>query len=361
MIQLRLPVEPLPIVEPLVIRLRDTAQDLGPHDALLIDTSATRKEYDFHGFSVALEAPESTQLDNDVIMVVPGQASARRLIRAGSAHNTLVVTEQCDQLCVMCSQPPKKHHVDFFDYLETAASLAPVGAYIGLSGGEPLLHKARLFGMLLSLSRSRPDLRFHILSNGQHFDRQDISILTEIGIERILWGIPLYSADALTHDTIVKKDGAYDRLMESFVTLFEAGAMIELRTVVLQQNYDCLPALASFIGTMLPFLDRWAIMQLENIGFARMNWGSSFKDTSTDFGNIGRAINITEAGGVSVQLYNFPLCSVPERYRAFGHATISDWKNKHQSFCASCRARSECGGFFEWYDHARGFKELGPL
>ncbi|MBX5213963.1 His-Xaa-Ser system radical SAM maturase HxsC [Rhizobium sp. NLR10a] len=361
MIDLRIKIEPLPIVDPLIVRLRNDADDLGPNDAVLIGADGARREYDFQGFSLTLHTKDGVALDNDVIVVLPGQTSARRLIRADSQHNTFLITEQCDQLCLMCSQPPKKNHVDLFAELETAASLAPANAYIGLSGGEPLLHKDKLFAMLLSLSKVRPDLKFHILSNGQHLDEVDIAKLQEIGVERILWGIPLYAADAQLHDAIVKKAGAYDRLLQSFAILFEAGAAIELRTVVMQQNYWKLPALAGFVATALPFVERWAIMQLENIGFGRMNWDMSFKDTSLDFSNVARAINIATAGDVPVQLYNFPLCSVPARYRHLAAASISDWKNRQEPFCIDCSARQRCGGFFEWYDHRKGFRGLGPI
>ncbi|MDO1583608.1 His-Xaa-Ser system radical SAM maturase HxsC [Rhizobium oryzicola] len=361
MIQLRLPVEPLPIVEPIIVRLRDNGSNAGPADAVLIDIQGSRREYDLDGFSLVLEAPAGTPLDQDVIMLVPGQASARRLIRGDSNHNTLLVTEQCDQLCIMCSQPPKKHHIDLFPQLHAAASLAPQGAYIGISGGEPLLHKRALFEMLLSLSRQRSDLKFHVLTNGQHFDTQDRALIEEIGVDRILWGIPLYAADGQLHDEIVNKEGAFDRLLKSFSVLFEAGASVELRTVVLEQNYQVLPELASFVGTTLPFVERWAIMQLESIGFGRKNWSSIFRDTSIDFSSIARCINIAVARDVPVQLYNFPLCSIPARYREYAPATISDWKNKFEAFCDDCSSRHRCGGFFAWYDHSHGFKELGPI
>src|SRR5690349_19045507 len=111
MIDLRIKVDPFPVVEPLVVRLRDQADDPGPNDAVLIGREGARREYEFQGFSLALHAADGLKLDNDVIMIVPGQTSARRLIRADSRHNTLLVTEQCDQLCIMCSQPPKKQHV----------------------------------------------------------------------------------------------------------------------------------------------------------------------------------------------------------------------------------------------------------
>lgn len=360
MIQLRIPVQPFPVVEPLVVRLRETCDAPGPHDAMLVGIDGDRREYDFQGFSLEVDAPKGVTLADDVIMIFPGQDSARRLIRADSRHNTLLVTEQCDQLCVMCSQPPKKHHVDLFRDLTIAASLAPHLAYIGISGGEPLLHKRQLLEMLAKATTERPDLTFHILTNGQHFDEEDVPLLKEIGTNKVLWGIPLYAADAVLHDTIVKKTGAFERLLETFSILFRAGSSIELRTVVLEQNYGLMPELASFVGTTLPFMERWAIMQLESIGFGRMNWSRIFKDTSIDFEAIARAINIASTKGVPVQLYNFPLCSIPEAYRGHAPAAISDWKNKFETFCSGCSSRPRCGGFFEWYDHNKGFKGLGP-
>jgi His-Xaa-Ser system radical SAM maturase HxsC len=260
----------------------------------------------------------------------------------------------------MCSQPPKKHHVDLFQELKIAASLAPPRAYIGISGGEPLLHKRQLLEMLAEVTTERPDVSFHVLTNGQHFNDDDVTLLKQIGTGKVLWGIPLYAPNAALHDMIVKKTGAFARLLESLSVLFRAGSAIELRTVVLEQNYASMPALASFVGTTLPFVDRWAIMQLESIGYGRMNWNQIFKDTSVDFEAIAKAINISSTKGVPVQLYNFPLCSIPEVYRGRAPATISDWKNKFETFCSECSSRSRCGGFFEWYDHTKGFKGLGP-
>lgn len=362
MIDLRLKVDPLPLVEPLVLRLceRDRS-DASEHDAHLIRREASCREYEYFGFSVRVYASEEVPLDGDVLMILPGQSSAHRLIRASSTHNTLLITEQCDQLCVMCSQPPKKHHVDFFDQFAIAAKLAPSGAYIGISGGEPLLHKERLFAFLVSTAVARPDLRFHILTNAQHFEADDLTRLDKIGLERVLWGIPLYASDEELHDDIVGKPGAFRRLERNLAFLTRAGASVELRTVVMQQNWNALPALAGYIATRLPFVSVWALMQLERIGYGRMNWGKTFKDTSTDFSALKLAINLAVARGLEVALYNFPLCSVPPGYRAFAPSTISDWKRKYLYVCQGCSSRSACGGFFEWYSHVEGFEGIRQI
>ncbi|MGA1834280.1 His-Xaa-Ser system radical SAM maturase HxsC [Rhizobium wenxiniae] len=362
MIDLRLKVDPLPLEAPLVVRLRETpCNDPTSHDAVLLDISGERREYDFNGFSLGVYARPAESMDGDVLLLLPGQASAHRLIRAHSEHNTFLVTEQCDQLCVMCSQPPKKYHNDMFEHFGLAACLAPIGATIGISGGEPLLHKHRLFEMLSSVIAARPDIRFHILTNAQHLEAKDAEQLAGFGWDRVLWGVPLYSASPEIHDQIVGKEGAFKILEQGLSTLIRAGASVELRTVVLQQNWNDLPALAEFISTRLGFISFWAVMQLERIGYGRMNWASSFKDTSIDFDPLARAIDIASARGIQAWLYNFPACSVPQPYRSHAPSTISDWKRKYLEFCDTCGARETCGGFFQWYDHTEGFTALGPI
>lgn len=61
---------------------------------------------------------------NDIIRL-DGQA-IRVLFRANSGHNSLLVTEQCNHYCLMCSQPPK--NIDdswILDELEALIPLIP--------------------------------------------------------------------------------------------------------------------------------------------------------------------------------------------------------------------------------------------
>jgi His-Xaa-Ser system radical SAM maturase HxsC len=359
MIDLRLRIDEVPIDHPSVVRLRKDAVD-SVYDARLIDSDEKSQTFDLLGYSLRVHCESGTDLDGDILLLVPGQKSAHRLVRSGARHNTFLVTEQCDQLCVMCSQPPKRYHADLFDQFTVAATLAPENARITVSGGEPLLHKERLFQFLAAATKARPDISFHVLTNGQFFELGDITAIDQIGRDRVLWGIPLYAPRGELHDSIVGKPGAFARLSRSFSTLMRAGVAVELRTVVLKQNWEALPDLANYVSTRLPFVDVWAIMQLENIGYGRMNWERSFKDTSLDFGHLRSAINLAIGRGVQTLLYNFPLCSVPPAYRHLAPRTISDWKNKFLGACEGCALRSTCGGFFEWYKADQGFGRLSP-
>lgn len=368
MIPLRVKVE-VSAEQPFVVRLRSFEAEgrereperLNPFDASLERAGPEGADYTGKGGPIRILGIDPSEVDGDVLLVNPRRGTADRIIRSTSSHNTFLVTERCDQVCVMCSQPPKKHHVDLFPYFEIAALLAPESATIGISGGEPTLFKEQLFAFLKRVLDMRPDLSFHVLTNGQHFEEDDRSPMTGIDQSRIVWGVPLYSHDPAIHDQVVGKPGAHERLLENLAFLCRVGAVIELRTVLMQPNAPGLAKLARFITTLLPFIRTWAIMQTENIGYGRMNWKALFYDSSEGFNVVGRAIDFVRSRGIDARLYNFPLCTVPEAYRHLAPATISDWKRAYREECDGCTLKNECGGFFEWHPREHGYSRLGAV
>lgn len=354
------------LAEPLVVRLQSEDRSFDISDgranaAYQIGQANGWTSYDLNGFTLRIQAERPEDLEGDVVLLLPGRSTGHRLIRAGSNHNTLLVTEQCDQACVICSQPPKSHHVDLFDCFEEAVALSPEGSTIGISGGEPTLHKQRLARFLLAMQRLRPDVAFHVLTNAQHFDGEDLGWLTELAEGKVTWGVPIYGSKPDIHDRIVAKPGAFARLEAGLAVLATSGSSIELRTVPMRSNATDFIDLAFYITTNLPFVSVWAIMQLENIGFARKNWGLEFLDTSTDFLSIGWALDLALTRGLPISLYNFPLCTVPPHYRQYCARSISDWKQKYLDLCSTCRLKSGCSGVFAWHPDHHGFANMVPL
>lgn len=347
---------------PYVARLR-SQWCVDPHemDALLIEDAANGTTFAGVNGLVTIEGLSAAELDGDVVLVQPDAGRIERLLRAGSPHNTLLTTERCDQLCVMCSQPPKKTHVDRFDLFEQACLLAEADSVIGISGGEPTLYKKALLGMVERVLSARADLEFHILTNAQHFTPDDIARLRAPIYRRVCWGVPLYAADAELHDRIVGKTGAHARLMPSFATLMRAGARVELRTVLVRDNLNALPALARLVTAKLRFIDAWSIMQLENIGFAKNRWSDLYVDHRLTFEPIAAALDHAALHGVAARLFNFPRCTVPDDYRDQAAASISDWKRKFAPACAECSARDNCCGFFEWHPNEAMMAGARPL
>jgi len=360
MIPLVLPAES-EALKPFVTRLRADTGERKQSDSILLDMDATGATYAGEEGLIAVDGATATDLNGDIVLVRPEAGRIERLLRAGSDHNTLLVTERCDQLCVMCSQPPKKTHVDRFDLLEEACLLANEGTLIGISGGEPTLYKERLLTMVERVLVARPDLSFHILSNGQHFDRDDVARLRQPLYAKVSWGIPLYAVGAALHDEIVGKAGAFMQLEESFAHLIMAGARVELRTVITQPNMGELPTLACYVTSRLNFVEVWSIMQLEHIGFAKGRWSELYVDHRRHFEPVAEALNHAALHGVRAQLFNFPRCTVPAAYRAFAVASISDWKRKYAAACTGCTEQKSCSGFFEWHPDEHAETCVEPL
>lgn len=293
----------------------------------------------------------------EILLIFPQASLAHRFFRPSEKSNTILITERCDQYCQMCSQPPKSKDYLHWELYEKAIELFPINAVVGISGGEPTLYKNELFNFITKIQVSRPDIEFHVLTNAQHFDLEDVNNLSRLK-ENIVWGIPIYAASAETHDKIVGKVGAYERLFESFSCLLESEARVELRTVVLKDNTSQMPKLAKYIGRYFQWVEAWSIMQLERIGFAKIDWELKFEDTSLFFDLIEDALMISKACGINVQLFNFPTCTVPKGYQKLCVDSISDWKKRYLVACDSCSAKTTCCGFFEWYSEADGFKKI---
>lgn len=320
-----------------------------------------RHFYQHGNQTFALPAAIAETMKGDVVFADPATNKVHRWLRANSHHNTLLVTERCDQLCQMCSQPPRKTHVDMFSHLREACLLADEGIQIGFSGGEPLLYKDQLFSLLEDVGAQRPDLSFHILTNGQHFDADDAQRLKHPIYRQVTWGIPLYSFDPETHDEIVAKKGAYARLMKSFSLLAQTGQIIELRTVLLRQNYAHLPSLAKLVAYKLPFIATWAIMQMERAGFARTRWAELFEDHSANLGPLTEAVSIARARKIDTTIFNTPYCTVNDSLRPYLRQSISDWKKDFPPECKTCTAKSVCAGFFTWHASLSDYKFGGPV
>lgn len=354
---------------PFVAKLRVSASrgQRNPADAEAVASARSRQPgtYDcrsLYGNFVLYATPDDA-IDGDVLLCVPSRSAVQRLFRRASENNTLLLTERCDQLCVMCSQPPKNTEDTWrFPLYEQALTLVDPDTVVGISGGEPTLYKDALFGMIDRVAGRRPDLGYHILTNGQHFTLADRPVLQRLHDRAsIVWGVPLYSHREETHDEIVGKTGAFRRLLDNLFLLGSTDAQIELRTVITALNVFDLPNLASFIAKNVPFVSDWAIMGMEPIGYARANWERLFFDHSVFSRPIVNAIEVSALRGVPCHLYNLPRCTIPAEYRNSCIDSISDWKKKYLLECDACSERTRCCGFFEWYNATTAWSNIGPI
>jgi His-Xaa-Ser system radical SAM maturase HxsC len=294
--------------------------------------------------------PELAHLaEGDVIHVSPDGHRVTVLWKHSATHNSLLLTEQCDNYCLMCSQPPRERDDSWlFDRARKVISLLPAGAQsVSFTGGEPTLHTDELIGLLAHCAATAPQLSVHLLSNGRRFaDPEFTRRYAAVGLADLMVGIPVYAPEPGLHNYIVQADGAFDETMHGILNLASLGQAVELRVVIQRHTVPVLVDLATFITRNLPFVAQVALMGLEMTGLARPNSAEVWIDPADYQSELAEAVSILTAAGITTRVYNHQLCVLDRRLWPYAVRSISDWKNGFLEICQSCSVRDVCGGVF---------------
>jgi His-Xaa-Ser system radical SAM maturase HxsC len=287
--------------------------------------------------------------DGDVVSVHPS-GFVRALYRKGSPHNFILVTDQCNSFCLMCSQPPKQ--VNDFDrireHLRLIDLIDPETKELGITGGEPTLFKDDFLRLIEHCKNRLSNTALHVLTNGRMFYYSEFARrLGMIGHPDIMLGIPLYSDVDSEHDYVVQARGAFEETVLGLHNLSRYNVPIEIRVVVHRQTYRRLPKLAEFISRNFPFAAHVALMGMEMYGFVNKNLEELWIDPHDYQSELHEATEVLFTSGMNVSIYNHQLCVLDRRLWPFARKSISDWKNIYLEECATCTLREECGGLFQ--------------
>jgi His-Xaa-Ser system radical SAM maturase HxsC len=302
------------------------------------------------GVAVAQRVRQLAYLDDGDVVAVDPNGFVRTLYRRASAHNFILVTDQCNSYCLMCSQPPKA--IDDFDRLDEHLRLIdlidPATESLGITGGEPTLFGD---GFLTLIERCRdrlPDTALHVLTNGRmFFYRRFAAKLGALRHPRLVLGIPLYSDVDSAHDYVVQAHGAFEETVLGIQHLDEHGVAVELRVVLHRLTIPRLSSLAAFIVRNFPFVCHVALMGLEMFGLVHRNLEELWIDPVDYQNELAGAAHILRDAGIAVSIYNHQLCVLQRELWPLARKSISDWKNVYLPACDGCAVLERCGGFFE--------------
>ncbi len=285
--------------------------------------------------------------DKDVVAL--GNGRIRSLFRANSHHNSILLTEQCNNYCLMCSQPPRQ--VDDRWLLDESIDLIKLipreTVSLGITGGEPTLFGDGLIELLRLAKNWLPHTSVHLLSNGRAFaDACFAKKYAAIDHHDLMVGIPVYSSDPTRHDYVVQARHAFDETIRGILNLKQLNQQVEIRVVIHKQTCRGLPELAEFITRNLLFVDHVALMGLEMTGFTRANLDALWIDPADYKAELSKAVQTLFNYGIKTSVYNHPLCLVNRDVDHCYVKSISDWKNEYAVECKPCTRKHQCGGFF---------------
>lgn len=287
--------------------------------------------------------------DGDVVGVYPQVGRVRVLYRRSSGHNFFLVTERCNNYCLMCSQPPKKADDGWLiDEIADALPLVdPATPALTFTGGEPLTEWPRFIGLLELTRDLLPDTAIHVLTNGRAFASPDVAnAWAAVRHPQLSAGIPIYAAVDHIHDYVVQAKGAFDQTVLGLLQLKDRRQRVEIRVVLHAITAPRLRETCAWIARNLPFIDHVALMGMEHTGFAIANDDTLWIDPLDYQEQLKAGVDVLSTAGVNVSVYNLPLCVLDPNVRPFAVQSISDWKNAYIDECDNCSTRHDCAGFF---------------
>ncbi|NOI25741.1 His-Xaa-Ser system radical SAM maturase HxsC [Vibrio mediterranei] len=286
--------------------------------------------------------------DGDIATI--NQFGQLRVILSRRAnHNTLLVTERCNNLCMFCSQPPREGKDDWLlSYGALALAAFGFDGEIGISGGEPLLYGNEFIDFLVFLSDHAPNTRLHILTNGRAFSDLEFTLKLASKINRmdVTFGIPLYSSKVSVHDYLVGNNGAFSETVTGMINAGNSGLKMEIRFIPTQHNAIEFPLVAEYVSRIFSNVVQLSVMNLEATGWAKRNWEYLQCDVETYKNALIEGLQVAASAGLNPTLFNFPLCHLPKETRNYAVKSISDWKNYYPNECNTCQLKESCGGYF---------------
>lgn len=304
----------------------------------------------FSGLRGAFGLRQLSYLDDGDVVAVDPNGLVRTLYRRASMHNFILVTDQCNSLCLMCSQPPKA--IDDFDrlaeHLRLLDLIDPATKELGITGGEPTLFREGFLELIARCRERLPSTALHVLTNGRmFFYRRFAEKLGRIAHPDLVLGIPLYSDVDTRHDHIVQAHGAFEETVLGLQNLDRHGVRVEIRVVLHALSIPRLPQLATFIARNFPFACHVALMGLEMFGLVHRHLDELWIDPADYQRQLLAACEVLGDAGMNVSIYNHQLCVLDPELRPLSRKSISDWKNVYLPECDGCALMSECGGFFQ--------------
>lgn len=294
-------------------------------------------------------------LDTDVfgdydVVEVDEQGVAHIVYCDKSSDNVLFVTNKCNSNCIMCPDADinrRKNLGARQAYLKKLIELIPTDTpHITITGGEPTLLKWE-FIELLKLCRDKFQItEFLMLSNGRTFCVKEYrEAFLEAIPKYFRLAVPLYADNAQEHDAITRSPGSFDQTLTALKVL-QKDVELEVRIVIMRQNYKKLPSIASFIKKELPYTKWVSFMGMELLGNAAISRDSLWVDYIETAGYLEQATQELLPAGINPSIYNYPLCGLPRHLWSIAAQSITDYKVRYKSECDQCRVKDFCGGFF---------------
>lgn len=334
-------------------------------DAILTDQkNSLPQNNSYSNFPIVYHISHCNSLNDGDIILINTDGVINILFQLNSYHNSLFLTNQCNNNCLMCSQPPQGRNDINYLYrinMKLLDKIPRSTRVLGLTGGEPTLLGDRFIKLMHKITTKLPDTEIQILTNGRAFAWNDFVFeVSKVSNSKMVWCIPINSDYYLLHDYIVQSKNAFSQTILGIHNLASFNMRIEIRIVLTKLIIPRLLKIAKFIYKNLPFVEHIAFIGLEYIGHTPNNDSILWIDPYDYKEFLDQAVEFLAINNFNVSIYNLPLCILPKQLWKYSRKSISDWKVIYLEQCNYCKMKDGCGGFFSssLKKHSRYIKQI---
>jgi MoaA/NifB/PqqE/SkfB family radical SAM enzyme len=287
------------------------------------------------------------------------------------------IVRHCNQYCRFCSNPSSGYMLD----LETARREIDDFAtrqYFGviLTGGEPSLSP-----LIPDITRYAVSKGLHVrmITNGSQLAKPGLAAqYVEAGLKH--FHVSIHSVREGLEDFLTGVRGSFGLAMGALERLGEAGATVNINTVINKLNADHLDENVKVLTARFPFISHQVWNNLDpSMGRAETNRDTAHRLADFEL-SLARAMRYLHASGRSFRVERVPLCFMTE----FAHCSTetrkivkgeerivhflddkgtvrqTDFVHAKSEACKSCSLDAVCGGLFELGEHY-DLNELHPV
>ena len=269
-----------------------------------------------------------------------------------SNSNVLFVTNQCNNHCIMCCQPPQQDNDFNFFYnqnVKLIKSAPKETKVVCITGGEPtLIGEDNFIKILNAVKQHFPFTKILLLTNGRTLgDRVFLNRFIDNKPQKLRVAIPLHGSTPEKHDTITRAKGSFYQTVRAVKGLLQAKVEVELRIVVSKLNMDDITDIAFYIIRNFPSVTVVNFVGLEMRGNCVLNHEKVIVSYEKAFQSSKKAIILLMKSGIDVGLYNFPYCMIDRGFWPIAQKSISAYKSMFYEECENCEMRESCCGIFK--------------
>ncbi len=273
---------------------------------------------------------------------------------------------RCNNNCIFCyaclEEDERGKELSTEEFISIIDSYPENVKTISFTTYEPTLRKD-LFSILKYTRKKLPNVELHLVTNGRRFGNEAYAKkFCKLGLGNVNVSIPIHSHDSKVHDELTRVAGSFEQTMNGIKNLIKhnQGYNLEIRVLVHRFNYKNLKQILEFINKDFPKIDRIVLVYIAITGEAMKNCKRLELGLSELQPYLADALDTADTK--KIELYQFPLCILPERHWGSNRGmTIPEEDTIFPQKCDKCIVKSQCSGLWknEWSSSL--FEELHPI